>query len=123
MYHHVTEKIAGLYQGAAGVFTYYMLDKDLTLAVMFVDTHRMDIDFSFRLYNVKVYPGSIMADLDLYSKMFKDAPYIPNGEFQRMTKSGSGFSGRGKMTISDTPTLEIDIQMPASYRTTEKTLG
>ena len=52
--------------------------------------------------------------------MLEDNPYIANGdEKQHLTKLASGFSGRGKMSISDTSTLEIEIQMPASYRTTE----
>lgn len=119
MYHHVTESLSGLFPGAAGVFTYYMLDKDLTLAVMFLHKHLTNADLGFGWYNVKVYPQSVMADQDLYDKMRNDKPYQANGQWHPMPNLGSGFTGRGKMSIADTPTLEIVIEMPPSKRTTE----
>ena len=112
--------ITGLLPGAAGVFTYQILAEDLTLAVMFLHDTLINCELGVGLYNVKVYPGlDIEANEDLYKKMFNDTPYLADGKWQHMTNLGSGFSGRAKMTISDTPTLEIDIQMPASYLTTE----
>ena len=123
MHYHVTETKSpfGLYPGAAGVFTYYMVDKDLTLAVMFIHGRTSVLNPAVRrLYNVRVYPKVVNADQDLYDKMKKDEPYSANGEWQRMTELGSGFAGRGRMyTPKDTPTLQIDIETPPSKRTTE----
>ena len=107
-------------QGAAGVFTYYMLDKNLTLAVMFIWEHLMNnYPPNLGFYNVKVYLGHIKTNRDLYKNMTNDKPYKANDQWQLMTNVGSGFTGRGKVSISDTPTLEIVIEMPPSKRTKE----
>ena len=110
-----TKGVTGLVPGAAGVFTYHILDKEVTLAVMFLHDTLINTNFVAALYNVKVYPGlDINANYDLYFKMLTDNPHIANGKKQHLTNLGSGFSGRGKISISDPPTLEIEIQMAAS---------
>ena len=117
MHFHVTEteNLFGLYPGAAGVFTYYMVDKDLTLAVMFL--YGRTITGILHLYNVRVYPGRRQANKDLYEEMINDKPYSNSGlPLEPMTDLGSGFSGLGGIvSIPNTPTVEIKIEMPPSY--------
>ena len=110
-----TKILFGLYPGAAGVFTYFMADKGLTLAVMF--RYGSKITKKYHLYNVRVYLGRRNANKDLYEEMKNDRPYSNTGSsLETLPDLGSGFSGRGGIVfIQKTPTVVIEIHMPPSY--------
>ena len=118
MHFHVTEtkNLVGLYPGAAGVFTYYMAHKDLTLAVMFLYGRTIP-GIHYHLYNVRVYPGRRKANKDLYEEMKSDKPYSNTGSsLKTLPDLGSGFSGLGGIVfIGKTPTVVIEIEMPPSF--------
>ena len=106
MKYHVQE-VDTKNKGAAGVFRYYISDIYHTLAVMFDHDVKDPVSGCCGVFNVKLYPGKVPADMGLYYKMKNDKPWEADGE-KRYKDLGSGLEAAGSMT-KKTPTVKIDI--------------
>ena len=96
--------------GAAGVFTYDIPDRHLTLAVMF--SHHVNSPGKFK---VEVYPDEEKknAGADLYCEMNDDDPW--KAENKRDDKQlGKGLKVYYLMNKENPPTLELDIALVKS---------
>ena len=96
-----------VHTGSAGVFTYYIPDRQKTLAFMFSHDIIDPVSGCCGKFDVKLYHGQITANKDLYLKMKNDDPWEGDGETQ-YKYLGSGLEAEGVMTTMP-PKVEIII--------------